>query len=128
LADSNPRLHIHQPIFPNRFVVEWSVYDAGLMHAADPYDRFRPMNVPNRYSAYLAAGVPVALARNEMPALQVHLEALHATVVYDDLADLVRRLPDNAAAEGAHAARESVTFEALFPRLMALIESCRGTR
>ena len=124
LAERSPSLHIHEPIAPDRFVADWSVYDAGLLHAADPNDRFRPMNIPNRYSSYLAAGVPVALARNEMPALQAHLEQLHAAVIYDDPADLVRRLPDLAAAEGAHAARESVTFEALFPKLMAFIQSC----
>jgi hypothetical protein len=124
LAEGSPRVHLHPPIPPERFVEAWSVYDAGLLHAAAPDDRFRPMNFPNRYSAYLAAGVPVALARDEMPALQAHLQALHASVVYDDPVDLVRRLPDREAAAGAHAAGPAVTFEALFPMLVAFIESC----
>lgn len=89
-----------------------------------PDDRFRPLNFPNRYSAYLAAGVPVALARNEMRALQIHLQALHASVIYEDLADLVRRLPDTAAADGARRASAAVTFETLFPSLIDFIRSC----
>jgi hypothetical protein len=124
LAERSPLVHIHAAISPDRFVESWSVYDAGLLHAPDPDDRFRPMNFPNRYSAYLAAGVPVAIARNEMSALQAHLEALDAAVVYDDPADLVRRLPDMDAVARAQAASEAVTFEALFPRLVAFIESC----
>jgi hypothetical protein len=44
----------------------------------------------------------------------------------DDAADLVRRLPDAAAAAGASAAAASVTFEALLPTLMSFIESCRA--
>jgi hypothetical protein len=128
LAEASPLVHIHSPISPDRIVEAWSVYDAGLLHAPAADDRFRPMNFPNRYSAYVAAGVPVALPRNEMPALQAHLQALHAVVVYDDPADLVRRLPDTAAAAGAYSASEAVTFEALFPMLIAFIESCRASQ
>jgi hypothetical protein len=126
LADRNPLVHICTPISPEAFVDAWSAFDAGLLHAPAPNDQFRRMNFPNRYSAYLAAGVPVALARHEMTALQAYLETFHATVVYDDPADLVRRLPDPAAAAGARAASEAVTFEALFPMLMGFIESCVG--
>jgi hypothetical protein len=104
LADGSSLVHIHTPVSPDRFVEAWSIYDAGLLHAPAPDDRFRPMNFPNRYSAYLAAGVPVALAHDEMSALQAHLQAFHAAVVYDDPGDLVRRLPDQAAAAGARAA------------------------
>ncbi len=124
LAEGSSRVQIHAPISPDRFVEAWSAYDAGLLHAAAPDDRFRPLNFPNRYSAYLAAGVPVALRRDEMSALQDHLQALHASVVYDDPADLVRRLPDTAAAAGAYAASQAVTFEATFPLLIDFIESC----
>ena len=123
LARDNRYLHIHAPIAPTRFVEEWSAYDAGLLHAPDPADRFRRFNYPNRYTAYIAAGVPVALAAGEMPSLQQHLESLGAGVVYDDLGDLARRLPDPAAA-GAAAAREAVTFEAIFPALEAFLQSC----
>jgi hypothetical protein len=124
LAEGRPLVHIHAPIPPDRFVEEWSVYDAGLLHAPDPDDRFRPFNFPNRYSAYLAAGVPVAVARDEMGALQAHLHALHAAVIYDDPADLVRGLPANAAADGARRAGAAVTFEAIFPALIDFIGSC----
>jgi hypothetical protein len=122
-----PYLHLHAPVPPSRFVEEWSPYDAGLLHAPDPRDRFRTQNFPNRYSAYLAAGVPVALAAGELPALQEHLERLGAGVVYDPgagVADLVRRLPAPGAAAGALAAREAVTFEALLPHMEVFLEAC----
>jgi hypothetical protein len=117
-------MHLHAPISPDCFVEKWSVYDAGLLHAPATDDGFRLMNFPNRYTAYLAAGVPVAIAQQEMPALQVHLEALNAAVVYDDLTDLVRQLPDDAAALAAGAAGDVVCFEAVFPALVAFIEAC----
>jgi hypothetical protein len=122
-----PYLHLHAPVRPARFAAAWSPYDAGLLHAPDPRDRFRAQNFPNRYSAYLAAGVPVALADGDLPALQRHLVALGAAVVYDPAdgaADLVRRLPDPGAAAAALAAREAVTFEALLPRLEAFLRAC----
>ena len=124
LADGSEYVHIHPPIPPERFVDEWSPYDAGLLHAPDQADRFRAFNIPNRYTAYLAAGVPVALAAGEMPPLQQQLEALGAAIIYEDVSDLVDRLPDPDAADGAVAARESITFEALFPELEAFIRSC----
>jgi hypothetical protein len=128
VAANSPRVHIHAPVPPDRFVEAWSMYDAGLLHAPAPDDRFRPLNFPNRYTAYLAAGVPVALARDEMCALESHLRALHACVVYDELADLVRRLPDSEAADGARRAGAAVTFEALFPSLIRFIAACRSSR
>lgn len=124
LAASNEYFHIHPPISPGQFVDEWSCYDVGLLHAPDPHDRFRALNFPNRYGAYIAAGVPVAVVTGEMPSMQRHLSALNAAVIYEDVADLVRQLPENAAAAGAMAAREAVTFEAIFPDLIASIQAC----
>jgi hypothetical protein len=126
IAANSPLVHLHAPVPPDHFVEAWSMYDAGLLHAPAADDRFRPLNFPNRYSAYLAAGVPVALARDEMCALQIHLRALRACVIYDEPPDLVRRLPDTAAADGARRAGAAVTFEALFPSLIDFIASCRS--
>jgi hypothetical protein len=81
--------------------------------------------MPNRYSAYLAAGVPVAIPNGHMTAMQRHLEALNAAVVYENLAELVERLPDLKAATGARNAREEVTFESVFPALVNFLQSCR---
>jgi hypothetical protein len=124
LAATSPSLHVHHPVPPARFVEEWSPYDAGLLHVPDPRDRFQPFNFPNRYTAYLAAGVPVAVAAGTMPAMERHLEALGAAVVYRDAADLVRRLPDPVAPARALAARDAVAFEASCPRLIDFIQSC----
>ena len=121
---ANEYLHVHAPIEPAQFVAEWSRYDAGLLHIPQPDDHFRALNIPNRYSAYIAAGVPVAIPDGQMPAMQRHLEDLNAAIVYQDSADLVNRLPDHEAVAGAVAARERVTFEAVYPSLETFIRAC----
>ncbi len=119
------RLHIHAPIRPAEFVAAWSPYDAGLLHHPEPGDRFRALNLPNRYSAYLAAGLPVAMAAGEMPAMERHLAGLGAPpILYRDPAELTDRLPNPAAGARALAAREGATFEAVYPRLVEFIRSC----
>jgi hypothetical protein len=97
-----------------------------LLHVPRPDDPFRRLNMPNRYSAYLAAGVPVALPAGHMPAMQRHLEALGAAIVYADTADLVRRVPDVEAMQGALKSRAAVTFEAVFPDLMNFVRDVCG--
>lgn len=124
LAAESEYVHIHPPIPPEQFVDAWSPYDAGLLHVSDLDDHFRAFNFPNRYTAYIAAGVPIALAAGDMPAMERHLDALGAGVVYDDLADLVERLPDPAAVAAAVGAREGLTWEAVYPALEAFIRSC----
>ena len=117
-------VHLHEPVAPARFVEEWSRYDAGLLHVARADDPFRVLNMPNRYSAYLAAGLPVALADGAMPAMQQQLEALGAGIIYRDIVEFSGRLPDAGAAAQARAVREAATFEAVFPQLLAFISRC----
>jgi hypothetical protein len=59
-----------------------------------------------------------------MPAMQRHLESMNAAIVYQDLSELVERLPDAGAAVEAVNSREAVTFESVFPSLMSFIQSC----
>jgi hypothetical protein len=118
------RLHLHEPIPPGRFVGEWSRYDAGLLHAPRGDDPFRRLNLPNRYGAYLAAWLPVAVRAGAMPAMQRRLEELGAAVVYERAADLARKLPDEAAGARALRARTAVTFESVYPQLIGFIRSC----
>lgn len=118
-------VHLHPPVPPARFVEEWSRYDAGLLHVPRGDDPFRLLNMPNRYSAYLAAGLPVALEAGAMPAMQRQLEHWGAGIIYHDAAELVRRLPDPGAAARILPLRTAVTFDAVFPRLMEFIEDCR---
>jgi hypothetical protein len=122
--NTNTYLHIHAPVAPSRFVEEWSCYDAGLLHVPRSNDPFSALNMPNRYSAYIAAGVPVAISSGHMPAMQRHLESMNAAIVYQDLSELVERLPDAGAAVEAVNSREAVTFESVFPSLMSFIQSC----
>jgi hypothetical protein len=121
---TNGFLHVHAPVAPSRFVEEWSCYDAGLLHVQRPDDPFSALNMPNRYSAYIAAGVPVAISSGHMPAMQRHLESMNAAVVYENLSELADRLPDGNAATAATNAREAVTFESVFTRLMSFLQSC----
>ena len=124
-ADGDGRLHLHAPITPASFVAVWSQYDAGLLHNPVPDDVFRPYNLPNRYSAYLAAGLAVAMPAGEMPAMERHLGALGAPpVCYREPAELMDRLPDPAANARAREARGGATFEAVYPRLIEFIRSC----
>ena len=124
-AGAAGRLHLHPPVKPASFVEAWSAYDAGLLHNPSPDDPFRALNLPNRYSAYLAAGLAVAMPAGEMPAMERHLHALGAPpVCYHHPAELLDRLPDPAANARAWAARAGATFEAVYPRLIEFIRSC----
>lgn len=119
------RLHIHAPIAPAEFVTAWSPYDAGLLHNAASEDAFRAFNLPNRYSAYLAAGLAVAMPADAMPAMERHLETLGVSpVLYNDPVELMQKLPDPAANTCALAARGKATFEAVYPELIGFIRSC----
>ena len=81
------------------------------------------LKIPNRYRAYIAAVVRVALPTGPIPAIERHLGDLKAAIVYESAADLVRRSA-GWAASGAPAAREAVTLEALYPKLITFIRSC----
>ena len=119
------RLHLHAPVRPAEFVAAWSPYDAGLLHHPEPADAFRALNLPNRYSAYLAAGLPVATVAGEMPAMERHLELLGAPAIcYHDPTELASRLPDPMASERAWAARQRATFDAVYPQLVEFIRAC----
>jgi hypothetical protein len=122
--NTNNFLCVHAPVVPSRFVEEWSCYDAGLLHVPRSNDPFSALNMPNRYSAYLAAGVPVAIPSGHMLAMQRHLESVNAALVYRSLSELAERLPDRNAAAEALNSREYVTFESVFPRLMSFLQSC----
>ena len=73
----------------------------------------------------MAAGLPVAVAAGEMPAMERHLAGLGAPpVLYRNPGELMGKLPDPEANARALAAREDATFEAVYPRLVEFIRSC----
>jgi hypothetical protein len=102
----------------------WSQYDAGLLHVPRIYDAFRVLNMPNRYSAYVAAGLPVALQAGEMPAMQRQLERLNAGIIYNSITELMEQLPDTSATDRISTLREAVTCNAVFPEIMEFINRC----
>lgn len=119
------RLRLHAPIPPARFAREWSRFDAGLLHIPSADDPFRRLNLPNRFSAYLAAGLPVALPAGEMPAMERLLAPWGAGIAFRNAADLFARLPDPAAGERALVAGRALTFEAaIYPGLIAFLRRC----
>ncbi len=117
-------VHLRDPIPPGRFVEEWSQYDAGLLHVPGKKDAFRSLHMPNRYSAYIAAGLPVTVAAVEMRAMRRQLEKLGAGIIYNSITELMEQLPDASATARIGAVRESVTLETVFPELMEFIAGC----
>ncbi len=59
-----------------------------------------------------------------MPAMEQQLETLGAGVIYRVTADLVTRLPDQAAAANARVIRNEVSFEAVLPKLIGFLSCC----
>ena len=124
-AGAEGRLHLHAAVRPEEFVTAWSPYDAGLLHNPSADDPFRAFNLPNRYSAYLAAGLAVAMPAGEMPAMERHLREIGAPpVLYGEAAELAEKLPDATASARALAARGGATFEAGYGRLAEFIRGC----
>src|SRR5712692_4903905 len=73
-----PYLHLHEYIHPEKFCSVWSRYDAGFMHPrvpkTDKAARFEEMNLPYRYTANLAAGLPLVVPREGQRAMRTFVE------------------------------------------------------
>jgi hypothetical protein len=110
--------HLHAPITPSRFVEEWSRYDAGILHAVKEDDPFRVLNLPNRYTGYLAAGLPITIMADEMPAMYRFLNNLGIALPYNSTQDLLDQFPWRDQNKNAHLSRNKITFEANYPKLI----------
>lgn len=99
MAEKLPHIRYHNYIPPKQFVSEWSRYDAGVMHtqvtSADPMFSFEQMNYPYRYSAYLAAGLPLIVQRGGQDAVEELIEKHRIGIVFRDYDDLAEQLHDS---------------------------------
>lgn len=99
LQSQLPYVHLTDYVQPEQFCATWSRYDAGFMHPrvprADKSSRFEEMNLPYRYTAYLAAGLPLAVPTEGQSAMKrlAHQEGIG--IIYSDYADLAEQLYDS---------------------------------
>lgn len=129
MAAALPRVHLHDYVPRDLFAREWSRYDAGVLHArADPgapYARFEPMNLPYRHSAYLAAGLPLAVQRGGQDAMERLAREAGVGLVFDGYDDLAAQLGDErhlaGLTERALRERHSFSFDAQAPRLAEIL-------
>lgn len=128
-------VHLHDHIPPERFVAEWSRYDAGLMHVAARGTHevgFQRMNRPNRLVPYLAAGLPVAQQRGGQDAMERIVEQEAVGFVYGEYDELADILHDRArlAALGADVLgrRRDYTFERHAGHLAQVLARYAGRR
>lgn len=98
LAAGLTYMHLHDYVQPPQFCREWSVYDAGFMHPrVHPHSTeapFEEMNMPYRYTAYLAAGLPLIVPQVGQRAMRALVENAEVGVAYADYNDLADALYD----------------------------------
>lgn len=92
-------VHLHDYVQPEQFCAAWSRYDAGFMHPRVPHTdkaaRFEEMNLPYRYTAYLAAGLPLVVPTKGQSAMKRLTHEAGIGIVYSDYADLAEQLYDS---------------------------------
>lgn len=130
LQERLPYVHWHQYISPRHFCEVWSRYDAGFMHPrvdrTDKAARFEELNLPQRYTAYLAAGLPLAVCREGQSAMKRFVEEKQIGFVYSDYEELGEILHDRSyilALNGqVRAKRKEFSFEASADHLARILE------
>jgi hypothetical protein len=129
MAQALRYVHLHPYIGRDAFTREWSRYDAGMMHVpshpAEAYAQFEQMNYPYRYSAYLAAGLPLAVQHAEQDAMKTLVQQHGIGLVYrdyDDLAEQVRDVQHMARLDDqARTQRTAFSFDAQAPHLVDIL-------
>ena len=98
MAEDYQYVHLHGYIKPSSFSSVWSQYDAGFMHArvapGSKEARFEQMNLPYRYTAYLAAGLPLVVFGKGQDAMERVVRQNGIGLVFSDYDDLAERLRD----------------------------------
>jgi len=123
-------VHLHPYIERDTFTREWSRYDAGMMHVpshpAAAYAQFEQMNYPYRYSAYLAAGLPLAVMHEGQDAMKALVQQHGIGVVYRDYDDLAEQLRDAQHMarldDAARTNRTAFSFDAQAPHLADILQ------
>jgi glycosyltransferase involved in cell wall biosynthesis len=124
-----PYVHLHPYIRSEQFCSVWSRYDVGFMHSQilgkDEAAQFEEMNYPYRYTAYLAAGLPLAVSSSGQSAMRALIEQEGIGLVYRDYADLAEKLYDDAAISALSATvrlkRKSFSFDSGADELLRIL-------
>jgi hypothetical protein len=127
-------LHLHPHVPPHRWVIDLSVYDAGLLHRVPSRNRgdvaaasWDDLNLPARLGTYAAAWLPLLAPHQpgHRVAVQELVRRTGVGLLHDDAAHLARQLTDAATLETARAAmaarRLEWSFDAHADRLDELL-------
>jgi hypothetical protein len=91
----------------------------------DEAARFEEMNYPYRYTAYLAAGLPLAVPSGGQSAMRNLVEQEGIGLVYGDYADLAEQLYNDAAISALSAKvtlkRKSFSFDSHTDELLRIL-------
>ncbi|MGB7923482.1 MAG: hypothetical protein WCF57_09575 [Pyrinomonadaceae bacterium] len=131
LALALPYVHLHEYIGPDQFSAVWSRYDAGFMHSKSDSNKhlsqFEQMNLPCRYSAYLAAGLPLVVLAEGQEAMRTLIEQYGIGIVFSDYDDLAEQLYDaeRIATLGSVVStnRNKFSFDSNADRLIHILET-----
>lgn len=130
LEGSLSYVHRHAYVPPAEFCPAWSRYDAGFMHTkVDPHDKtaaFEELNLPYRYTAYLAAGLPLAVPKEGQRAMRSLVESCDVGVIYSDYDDLAAKLHDEnvmaALSSEARGRRRYFSFDSNADKLIEILK------
>ena len=125
-------LHLHGNVAQDRWVEEFSRYDAGWLHCFSSRNGgdlrradWDDLNLPARIATLAAAGLPLIQRENgdAVVAAQALARRLGVGVFYDDIDDLAAQLRDGARMQALRARmwaqREQFCFDAHVPALVA---------
>lgn len=127
--------HLHPHCSHDRWVEEFSKYDAGWLHCLNSSNRrdlaqvsWDDLNIPARISTYAAAGIPMILKNNKehIVATQQKLEELGIGIFYNQYEDLASKLTDKLEMEKLQnnvlLNREQFYFDKHVPQLISFFE------
>lgn len=98
---SKDYFHVHKHVAPNKWVEEFSKYDAGWLHCVASTNNgqliqatWDDLNVPARLSTYAAAGLPVIILENRghLVAVKKMTTSLGVAITYENYPELAEKL------------------------------------
>ena len=129
-------LHLHANVAQDRWVEEFSRYDAGWLHAFESHNggeirraNWDDLNYPARMATLAAAGLPMIQRRNEgaIVATQALARELGIGIFYDTVGELAGQLRDRdgmaSLREKVGAQRAQFTFDHHVPALEAFFRT-----
>jgi hypothetical protein len=130
LASQLPYVHLHRYVEPKDFCSNWR-YDAGFMHSkvssTDVAAKFEEMNLPHRYSAYLAAGLPLVVPSQGQSAMKSLIQQEGFGFAFSTYKELADMLCDRATTSTlrliARSKRRSFSFDASVGELIRILET-----